>query len=376
MTFVKKIQKLLRWETSHKPEITLNDELYAQFRPFRLPFILVLITMFVGTIGYMVIDNFSIMDAIYQTGITFTTVGFGEIAPISSAGRIFTITLIISGFIVFSMSVGILVNQINNGDVIRFLKERRMLYQVARLKNHYVICYHNEYTIEVSKTLRHYHIPFVVIDPREDIEEIAKEYKYPYFFCGEPHTEQSMLKSHLSSAKGAIILSNSIADNIAMIASIRLFEKEHFVPRKYFLISSAENKLDEEKLLKLGADSVVTPAKLTAQRITAMAARPDLENVMEEFIQQADSPITMEEIEIPKYSWMVLKKLKETHLREIANVSIIGIRTKHGHFKAMPKGDELITSESKLLFIGTNSGVSYTKKISKMRQKPEELRFA
>jgi len=375
MKFIHKIQKMLGWESPPKPQITLGDAFYSQLKPFRLPFILMVLTMFVGTFGYMIIDDFTLMDAIYQTGITFTTVGFGEQAPISSAGRIFTITLIIMGFAIFSMSVGVLVSQINNGDLVRLIKENRMLYQVARLKNHYVICYHNEYTIEVSEALREYHIPFVVIDPRADLEEIAKEYKYPYFIQGEPHTETSMLKAHLSSAKGAITLSDNIADNIAMIASIRLFEKDHYVPRPYFLISNAQNQNDEEKLLKLGANSVVTPAKLTAKRVTAMAARPDLENFMEEFLLQSDNPIMMEEVLIPKYSWLVLKKLKETHLREIANVSIIGIRSKAGVFKPMPKGDMLVTSESKLLVVGTNKGVSYTKKIVSLRTKPEELKY-
>ena len=375
MKFIHKIQNMLGWESPPKPQITLGDAFYSQLKPFRLPFILMVLTMFVGTFGYMIIDDFSLMDAIYQTGITFTTVGFGEQAPISSGGRIFTITLIIMGFAVFSMSVGILVSQINNGDLIRLIKENRMLYQVARLKNHYVICYHNEYTIEVSAALREYHIPFVVIDPRSDLEDIAKEYKYPYYIQGEPHTETSMLKAHLSSAKGAITLSDSIADNIAMIASIRLFEKDHYVPRPYFLISNAQDQNDEEKLLKLGANSVVTPAKLTAKRVTAMAARPDLENFMEEFLLQTDNPIVMEEVLIPKYSWLVLKKLKETHLREIANVSIIGIRSKAGIFKPMPKGDMLVTSESKLLVVGTNKGVSYTKKIVSLRTKPEELKY-
>jgi len=375
MKLIQKIQKMLGWESPPKPQVTISDAFYSQLKPFRLPFILMVLTMFVGTFGYMLIDNFSLMDAIYQTGITFTTVGFGEIAPISNGGRIFTITLIIMGFAVFSMSVGILVSQINNGDIIRLIKENRMLYQVARLKNHYVICYHNEYTIEVSAALREYHIPFVVVDPRADLEDIAKEYQYPYYIQGEPHTETAMLKAHLSSAKGAITLSDNIADNIAMIASIRLFEKDHYVPRAYFLISNAQDQSDEEKLLKLGANSVVTPAKLTAKRVTAMAARPDLENFMEEFLLQTDNPIVMEEVLIPKYSWLVLKKLKETHLREIANVSIIGIRSKAGIFKPMPKGDMLVTSESKLLVVGTNKGVSYTKKIVSLRTKPEELKY-
>jgi len=329
----------------------------------------------VGTIGYVMIDNFSLMDAIYQTGITFTTVGFGEIAPISDTGRIFTITLVIAGFAVFSLAIGTMVAEINKGEIFRILKERRMLYKIARLKNHFVICYHNEYTIEVSKQLLKSHIPFVVIDPSDDLEEIALKNKYPYHIKAEPHTELAMLKAHLSSAKGLITLSHSIADNIALIASVRLFEKEHSIPVPYNIITSADNMSDLEKLKKLGANTVVTPTKLTAQRITAMAAHPDMENLLEEFMYKSDTPLDMEEIEVPKYSWIVLKKLKETHFRQIANVSVVGIRKKDGKFSPMPKGDVLVTSESKLLVIGTQKGITMTKNLIKQRTKPTELRY-
>ena len=262
----------------------------------------------IGTAGYIIIDDFTLMDAIYQTGITFTTVGFGEISPISDAGRIFTITLIITGFAVFSLAIGTLVSEINRGEFLRIIKERSMLYKIARLKNHFVICYHNEYTVEVSKQLLQSNIPFVVIDPNSEMDTLAKEHKYPYSIKGEPHTELSMLKAHLSSAKGLITLSHSIADNIALIASVRLFEKEHNIPVPYNIISSADNMSDLEKLKKLGANTVVTPTKLTAQRITAMAAHPEMENLLEEFMYKSDTPLDMEEVEIPKYSWIVLKK--------------------------------------------------------------------
>jgi len=299
--------------------------------------------MLVGTIGYVIIDDFPLMDAVYQTGITFTTVGFGEIAPISDAGRIFTITLIISGFAVFSSAVGILVAELNKGNIVAILKERSMLYSIARLKKHF--------------------------------HEWAKEHNYSTYLQAEPHAELTMLKAHLASAKGLITLSDSMSDNIALIASVRLFEKEHSLPRPYYIISSAESVTDLEKLKKLGADTVVSPTKLTAQRVSAMAARPDMENLIEEFLYKSDNPLDMEEIEIPKYSWAVLKKLKETQLRSISNTSIIGIRKKDGKFVAMPKGDVLITSESKLLIIGTQNDINTTKELLRRREKPKELKF-
>ena len=365
MNLIKKIRKFLHWEAAPKPDPSILPNFYVNLHAFRLPIIFTIMTMLIGTMGYIIIDDFTIMDAIYQTGITFTTVGFGEIAPISDAGRIFTITLIITGFAVFSMAVGIMVNELNRGHLIRTLKERSMLYKVARLKKHFVICYHNDYTLKVTQQLRANHIPFVVVDPREDIEEIARIHKYPYFIQAEPHTERSMLMSHLSSADGLITLSSSIADNIAIIASVRLFEKEHYIPKPYNVISAAESQDDVDKLKKLGADTVVSATKLTAQRITAMAARPDMENLLEEFIYQSDNPLDMEEIFVPKYSWMVLRKLKETHLRQIANVSVVGMTKKDGEFLAMPDGNKLVTSESKLLVIGKERGITMIKEIVK-----------
>ncbi len=375
MNLIKKIRLILNWEETPKPDPSILPEIYGKFKAFQLPPILIVVTMMFGTLGYVLLEDFSLMDAIYQTGITFTTVGYGEIAPISDMGRIFTITLIITGFAVFSISLGILVAELNKENIGSIFKERHMLYQIARLKKHFVVCYHNDYTIELTKQLRQNHIPFVVIDPREDIAQLALKHKYPYFLQEEPHTDVAMLKAHMSSAKGLITLSSSIADNIALIASTRLFEQEHKLPRPYYVISSADCDNDIEKLKKLGADTVVSPTKLTAQRIGVMAARPDMENLLEEFLYRTDTPLDMEEIFIPKTSWLVLKKLKESHLRQIANVSVVGVTQQNGKFTAVPKGDMLIMSESKLLIVGTHKGIKMVKELIRLRKKPAELRY-
>jgi len=375
LNLVKRIRKFLHWESSPTPQANLLPEIYPHLKAFRLPLIFTVLTMLIGTLGYIIIDGFTLMDAIYQTGITFTTVGFGEIAPISDAGRIFTITLIIAGFAVFSSAVGIMISELNRGHIIAILKERRMLYNIVRLKQHFVVCYHNDYSLEVTKQLRQNHIPFVVIDPRPEIHEWAIEHRYPTYLQAEPHAELTMLKAHLAAAKGIITMSKSIADNIAIIASVRLFEKEHFLPKPYYVISVADSMSDVEKLKKLGANTVVSPTKLTAQRVSAMATRPDMENLLEEFLYKSDNSLDMQEIEVPKYSWAVLKKLKETHIRQITNTSIIGITKKDGKFLSMPKGDVLITSECKLLVIGNENDIKVTKELLRRREKPKELKF-
>ncbi len=371
---MKTIKEFLGWKTSPKPHITLNDEFYGHLSPFRLPLILTVLTMLIGSIGYMVIEGYPLMDAIYQTGITFTTVGFGEAHPLSDAGRIFTITLIIFGFVVFSVAVGIIAEVVKKGEFQKIAKERKMLYEIARLKQHFVVCYHNEFTAQVTTQLRANHIPFVVVDPREDMEEIAKKHHYPYFVTAEPHTEEGVLKSHLSSAKGVITLADNVADNIAVIASARLYEKE-IERHKYLIIASAKNNEDDQKLTKLGADSVVTATKLMAKRINAIAVRPDMENMLEEFLYRSDTPLDMEEVKVSKTSWLVLKKIKQARLRDIANVTIIGITPKEGHFIPMPKGDTIVMPKSKLIVIGTSEGIRKAKAIIRRREKPEEIGY-
>ena len=372
---IKELKKFLHWKKSSKPHIDLNTELYVQLAPFRLPLILTVMMMMVGTIGYIVIDDFTLMDAIFQTGITFTTVGFGEIQTLSDAGRIFTITLIILGFGIFSFSVGILVEVLNKGDLINIIKERSMLYNIARLKNHYVICNHNDYTIQLTKQFRENHIPFVVVDAREDLEEEAKKHNYPYFIQEEPHTEMALVKSHLSSAKGVITLSANIADNIAVIASVRLYEKEIKRRRPYFVMTNAGSLSDIEKLKKLGADSVVSPTKLMAQRLSAVSQRPEMENILEEFLYKKDTPLDIEEINIPSYSWMIFKKVKQINLSSFVKVNVVGIRDENKRFIPMPDGEQLIMQGSKLMLIGSGESIRLAKKIARKKQKPREMQY-
>ena len=366
----KRLKKFLHWKSKSKPSVNLDTELYTQLAPFRLPLILTVMMMMIGTIGYIIIDDFSLMDAIYQTGITFTTVGFGEIAPISPSGRIFTITLIILGFGVFSFAVGILVEVLNRGDLIRILKERKMLYNVARLKNHYVICHHNQYTIELSRQFRENQIPFVVVDPDPNLEEIAKEYNYPYYIQEEPHTELALAKTHLSSAKGVITLSDVIQDNIAIIASVRLYEKEIKRRRPYFIMTNASTKSDIEKLKKLGANSVISPTKLMAQRISAVSQRPEMENILEEFLYKKDTPLDIEEIKVPSQSWALYKKLRDINLSRMVKVNIVGIRDAQNNFQPMPGPETIITQGSRLLVIGSGDSIRLAKKIFRKQEKP------
>jgi voltage-gated potassium channel len=373
MSIFRKLKKSLGWEIrSSKPEYDLNPLIYQQLKPFRVPLVLVQLLMMIGTVGYVLIDDFPILDAIYQTGITFTTVGFGEVAPISDAGRFFTVTLIIFGFALFTLSIAVLIEAIIKGNLFELYKERNMLYKIARLRKHFVIFHHNEYTIQLARQFRENHVPFVVVDPSPNIEAISKEYNYPYYVCEEAFTENAFLKSHLSSAKGVITLSRNISDNITLIASVRLYEKELGRNNPFLIISNAETQHDKERLKKLGADKVVAPPSLMAKRVSAMAVRPDMENVLEEFLYKPDTPIDMEEVLVRENSWLVTRQLKDVHLRDRYKVSVIGITEKRGRFIQMPKGSTIIEGDCKLLLVGNQKGIAKAKVLINQKYVPEE----
>ena len=366
------LRDLLDWKPYTKPEYDIQKDIYGHLKAFRLPLVLVQLVMLIGTLGYMWIDDFNIIDAIYQTGITFTTVGFGEIAPISSAGRMFTITLIIFGFAVFSLSAGLLIDAIVKGKLLDLYKEKGMLYKIARLQNHFVIFYHNEYTVQLAKQFRQSHIPFVVVDPDPNFEKIALEHKYPYYLIEEPFTENAFLKSHLSSAKGAISLSKNIANNITLISSLRLYEKDIKRDEKPFLIiTNAESPKDVDRLERLGADKVVAAPSLMAKRMSAIAIKPEFESLLENYLYKKDAPIAMEKIQVNEYSWMVGHKLKDAHLRDYLNVSVVGIELENGRFVAVPKGDKIIPANCQLIVVGSQRGISKAKYVIDRDKKPQ-----
>ncbi|NVJ54206.1 MAG: NAD-binding protein [Campylobacteraceae bacterium] len=375
MSIFKRIKKALGWEIrSAKPEYDLNPVIYSQLKPFRLPLILVQMILMIGTFGYVYIEDYSIMHAIFQSAYTFTTTGFGALNEenFSNAGIVFTVTLMLAGFAVLTFSVGILISTISNGTLFKLIKERNMLYKIARLRRHFVIFYHNEYTAQLARQFNENHIPFVVVDPSDDIEDIAKECNYPYFVKEEPYKEDAFLKSHLSSAKGVISLSKNISNNITLIASVRLYEKE--LGRSPFLIiSNAETQNEKIRLMKLGADKVVATPSLMAKRVSAMAIRPEMENVLEEFLYKRDTPIDMEEAFVNENSWAINREIKDLRLRDKIKVSVIGITEKKGRFIQMPKGSTIITAESKLLLVGNQKAISKAKRIISLEEKPEDL---
>lgn len=366
----------MRFFKSSKPDIDLMPQLLDELSRFRFPIVVVQIFLIIGTLGYLALEDYTLLEAFFQAAYTFTNTGFGalrehQFTPITI---IFTTILMFVGAATIAFCVGVVVNVIMGGKLISLIKEIKMINKIARLKEHFVIIYHNEFSLQLAKHFMQAQIPFVVIDPDPNFEEIAIANKYPFYISGNPHELNTILKSHLSSAKGVVIFSQNTTDNIALIVSIRLYQKE-LKRKEYNIISIANTDYEMEKLKKIGCDYIISPTQLSAQRISSIILKPGSENIIEHFMSNKENALSLEEVVVPKYSWLVLKKLKEAHLREIYKVTIVGINQKDGKYIPMPAGDVLITSECKLLVIGAATHINQAKRILMRRQKPEELKY-
>jgi voltage-gated potassium channel len=375
MSFLTRFKRTFSWEfRTARPQYDLDPLIYSKLKPIRLPLILLQLLMMIGTLGYVYLENYTIMQGVFQAAYTLTNTGFGALneSNFKNETIIFTVFLMLAGFSSLIFAVGIVIDVFTNGNLRELLRERRMLFKIARLRKHFVLFYHNEYTAQVAKQFRENHIPFVVVDPSDNIEEIAKENGYPYFVKEEPYKEIAFLKSHLSSAKGAISLSKNISDNITLIASVRLYEKE-LERLPFLIISNAETQNEKIRLKKLGADKVVATPSLMAKRVSAMAIRPDMENILDEFLYKKDSPIAMEDIFIKDGAWIIGKSLKELDLRETLKISVIGVTEENGSFTQLPKGDKVINKNSKLLIVGSERGLIRAKRVLNLINQPKEI---
>lgn len=363
-------------DKSSKPDIDLTGELLSELARFRYPVIAIQIFLILGTLGYLALEDYTLIEAFFQASYTFTNTGFGALKEhhFSPITIIFTTIFMFLGAATITVCLAVVLNVFMGGRLISIIKEMKMINKIARLKNHYVIFYHNEFSKQLSKHFLKAYVPFVVIDTNKDFEKEAKMYKYPHFITGDPHEINTILKAHLSSAKGVVVFSKSTTDNIALIVSIKLYQEE-LKRTPYNIISIANSDEEADKLKKIGANYIISPTNLAAQRISSIILKPGSENIIEHFMSNNETGLSLEDVVVPKYSWLVLKKLKEAHLRETMQVSVVGIKQKDGKSISMPTGDVLISSECKLLIIGSADNIRKAKRVIMKRNKPEELKY-
>jgi voltage-gated potassium channel len=217
-----------------------------------------------GTIGYCLIEEqWSIIDAFYMTVITIATVGFGEIHPLSSNGRLFTILLIFMGILAISTISAYLAKMLIDSQIKNIFGRGKMFKEIKKLRNHYIVCGFGRIGSTICKELIQHKIPFVVIEKDDHLANEAEKNGY-FVLKNDATTDEVLKEAGIENAAGIVAALNSDAHNLFISLAARELN------RNIRIIARGEEPGIEDRMIRAGADVVVSPLKLGGKQIAKM----------------------------------------------------------------------------------------------------------
>jgi len=319
--------------------------------------IYVLILLFIGTAGYMLIESYPPIDALYMTVITISTVGFREIKPLSDTGKIFTIFLIISSLGVLAYFLSNLTQSLFKtqlgfffGGNFKYLKQKKM-------ENHIIVCGYGRNGNQVVHELTAFGKKVVVIDKNHELV-LSKISEPVQFVEGDATEDQILLQAGIHKARSLITTLPVDADNLFVVLTARTLNPD------INIISRASSESSEKKLRMAGVDNVVMPERVGGAHMATLVAQPDVLEFMEHLNIHGDSPVQLMEImcsNLPKD--LLHKPIKELGLREKTGANIIGYKTSAGEYILNPTPDTKLYPDSKIFVLGTKKQVEEMRKI-------------
>lgn len=298
-----------------------------------------------GVFGYMQLEGFSFLDAFYMTIITLTTVGFGEVRPLHDQGRIFTIVLILlgAGFVAYNLAY--FVQLLMDGDLLEIYRRRKLSKKVKQLGNHYIICGYGQMGQIIVQQLVDHEVPVIVVENTEAVVARLRE-KGVLFIEGDATEEEHLLAAGIQQARGLVSVVNKDTDNVFVVLTARGLNKD------LFICARASSQGTEKKLLKAGADRVVSPYASGALRIAHNILRPTVTDFMELALSGEGMELSMEEFSIPDDCELVGKQLMDSGIRHAYNLIIVAIKRLDGRMIYNPVPSETLQGGDILVAIG------------------------
>ncbi|MHC1635805.1 MAG: potassium channel family protein [Candidatus Methanospirareceae archaeon] len=302
---------------------------------------------FAGTLGYTLIEGWTVSDALYMTVITLSTVGYKEVHPLSTEGRIFSIALIVSGIGIMFYTLTTIAEYFIEGGMEGVFWRQRMKNKISRLRNHFIICGYGRMGQEVAHIFTQNNIPFVIIDSDEYAIMQAKEDGY-LCIMGNASNDDILREAGINYARGLIATTGNDADNIFIVLSARVLNPN------LFIVARACTEDAEEKLKHAGADRVIFPLRLGGRRMAMLALRPLVVDFIDTMLHRRGDELglELEDIQITQNSPLVKKTVKEVE-KYTGGAIILAIRKEDGRFIAKPDDDTMVESGDILVIMGT-----------------------
>jgi voltage-gated potassium channel len=295
-----------------------------------------------GTIGYLIL-GFGTVDAIYQTVTTVSTVGFREVHPLDTAGKLFTIVVILLGVGTTLYALGALIEMLVEGRMQELLGRRRMERNIASMRDHVIICGWGRVGRSIADELVEVHQPLVVIDTDET--RVA-DCPHPAL-AGDATEDDTLQRAGIEHARGLIAAVADDAANLFVTLSARALRPD------LFIVSRIRSEANEQKLRRAGADRVVNPQRIGGARMAAFVVQPNVAEFVDVVMHDHQLEFRLEEVEVPSGSAIGGSTLRAAALRDRTGALVLAVRGADGEFHTNPTADTVVAVGDILISIGT-----------------------
>lgn len=309
--------------------------------------LLLLMVFCLGVIGFKALFGYTWVDALYMTVITITTVGFGELHPMSTSEKIFTSIFILSSIFIVGYAISVITEYILSKSNIGNLKYKKVQLKIDSLQNHVIVCGYGRNGQQAAHKLEAYKKAYVVIERNEDIVHRFSDEKN-LFVHGNANEDETLIKAGIERASTLICALPSDADNLFIVLSARQINPN------LRIISRASEETSYRKLKLAGANNVIMPDKIGGDHMASLVVTPDLIEFLDNLAtsDQHDS-IYVEQIPFEKVCPSGIEQaIRELDLRKKTGCSIIGYKTPEGNYIVNPEPGLVLKKGSKLILIG------------------------
>jgi voltage-gated potassium channel len=335
-------------------------------RHLRISIVVLIVLVSVGTAGYTLIEGWRLLDSLYMTVITLSTVGFREVQPLSDAGKMFTMLLVVFGVGVIGYIVGSLAQIMFEGQFQRIFGRKKVEKKIEALRNHYIICGFGRIGSLICKEFAAKPLPFVVIEKSAEVLPKLEEESYLYIH-GEATDDETLLKAGIKRAKGLVSVVASDTENVYITLTARGLN-----PNLYILARSGEEG-SEIKLKRAGASKVVSPYLIGGSRMAQAILRPNVVDFIEIATGREHLELQMEEILIPPESGFVGQSLVSSGFRKETGVMIVGIKKADGTMVFNPESHSIIGANDTLIVLGQQNAIGKMEELVRCGACAEEV---
>jgi len=302
-----------------------------------------------GTIGYMLIEDYTFTQAVFMTIITVATVGFGYIKELSPEGMWFSVFLIVTSIGIFAYAISSITQFIVNGVFSERIKTRNMIRKINKQKDHVIVIGYGRNGSQSVKDLTNENITTIIIDnDPEIIEKIALQNPEQLYIYGDATSDEVLKLAGISEARALIAALPDDASNLFVVITA------HELNPGLKIISRA-SKINSVKKLKIaGASNVVMPDKIGGQHMAKLIAEPDIVEFMEYIMLKSNDEVHLEEISCNKLAnCFNNKSISELGIRNMSGANIIGMKNSDGHYLFNPQPETKLTSGDQLFALGS-----------------------